>query len=195
MAVLEERGAFLEAQPLKGIIPAKPADVTPQSRQLTPEAICSLRDQQSQLMRTNPAAAADFRRQFTKDALDAVITDFDGDLKFRCSLHHHIGSQIFWHGAYSHAQLRLLSRLLKSPDMVYLDAGANVGEQTIFAAKRLSRGRVFAFEPATEVFQVLSENIRSNGFTHVRAEKIGLGDRPASFLYIRHTPRLPATAQ
>ena len=145
MAVLVEREALLEAQSFKGGIKAKPAEITRNLPQIAPDRIRSLRAQHSQLTRTNPAAAADFRRQFTKEPLEATITDFDGDLKFRCSLHHHIGSQIFWHGAYSQAQLRLLGRLFKSPDMVYLDAGANVGEQTIFAARSSPSSRLPRF--------------------------------------------------
>lgn len=162
--------------------------VAPSStRELPAQVAQLLRAKHAHLMATNPASAATFRKQFAKEPLDTVVPDFDGDLKFRCSLHHHIGSQIFWHGGYSQAQLRLLNGLLTSPDMVYLDAGANVGEQTVFAAKRLTRGQVFAFEPTTEVFHVLSENVRSNGFTHVRAEQLGLGDRPGELpIYSSH---------
>ncbi|MEN9573772.1 MAG: hypothetical protein RL514_1627 [Verrucomicrobiota bacterium] len=187
MAVLVDKGAFAEVKLTEESKPAKPSDDSPQRRELPPEVIRSLRAQHSHLMAANPAAAATFRKQFAKQPLDAVVADFDGDLKFRCSLHHHIGSQIFWHGGYSQAQLRLLSRLLTRPDMVYLDAGANVGEQTVFAAKRLPRGQVFAFEPTTEVFQVLSENVRANGFTHVRAEKLGLGEQSGELpIYSSH---------
>lgn len=150
----------------------------PAIRILPPETIRSLRAQHAKLMVSDPAAAADFRRHHAHEPVDAIITDFDRDLSFRCSLHHHIGGQIFWHGGYSQAQLKLLNQLLSSPDMVYLDAGANVGEQTVFAAKRLTRGQVFAFEPTTEVFRTLCENVRANGFTNVRTIKLGLGDKP-----------------
>lgn len=96
-----------------------------------------------------------------------IIDDFDGDLRFACRMDEHMGTQIYWYRNYSGAQLRLLDRLLDNREMVFLDVGANQGEFSVFAAKRLSAGRVFSFEPAPELNERLHENVRINGFTNV----------------------------
>ena len=105
------------------------------------------------------------------------IDDFDGDLAFRCRLDEHIGSQMYWRGAYSWGQLRVLDRLLR-PDMVFVDVGANQGEFTLFAAKRLVRGRVLAFEPMTEMRERLVENLAANPFDNVLVSDQGLWSEP-----------------
>jgi len=49
--------------------------------------------------------------------------------------------------------------------MNVVDIGANVGYYTLLAASKVGkRGRVFAFEPHLETFQILSRNIEINGF-------------------------------
>lgn len=121
---------------------------------------------------------------------DDVITvnDFDGDLRFDCRLSSHISAQIFWDGYYSWNQLRLLDRLLR-PDWVYFDIGANEGEQTVFAAKRLSRGRVVAFEPSTLIRDRVAGNVGRNGFTNVTIERHALSDRPGDLPLYRAPAR------
>jgi FkbM family methyltransferase len=124
---------------------------------------------------------------------DVLITNLDGDLRFKCALHHHIGSMIFWHDSYSGNQLALLDRFLR-PEMVFVDVGANVGEQTVFAAKRLTRGRVIAFEPTSSVYDSLMENIALNGFGNVTVVKAGLGERPGELpIYTAVTRRADGT--
>jgi FkbM family methyltransferase len=116
------------------------------------------------------------------------VGDVDGDLKFDCRLDSHISGQIFWDGFYSRSQLRLLERLLQ-PDWVYVDAGANEGEQTLFAAKRLPRGRVIAFEPSTEIRARLTGNVAANGFTNVTIERFALADAPGELPLFRAPAR------
>ena len=65
-----------------------------------------------------------------------VVNDFDGDLKFEADLGGHMGSQIFWYGSYSRHVLRILDLILQ-PGMTVLDVGANAGEISVFAAKRV----------------------------------------------------------
>ena len=69
-----------------------------------------------------------------------VISDFDGDIKMALDRSTHIGSLIYWKGRYSARNIRLLDRIL-APETVFLDVGANQGEITLFAGKRLTRGR------------------------------------------------------
>ena len=103
----------------------------------------------------------------------ALIQDFDGDLKFHCHLGEHIGSQMYWRDSYSWDQLKVLDTFLGS-ESVFFDIGANQGEFTLFAAKRLTQGTVYAFEPTSEMFARLSRNVEENGFENVRLIQAGL---------------------
>jgi FkbM family methyltransferase len=104
------------------------------------------------------------------------IDDFDGDCSFRCQLSSHIASQIFWYGEYSGPSLRLLAKHLQETDVV-LDIGANEGEHTVFAAKRVRKGRVVAFEPNPRIRARLVENVTANRFTNVTVMPSALADR------------------
>jgi FkbM family methyltransferase len=60
---------------------------------------------------------------------------------------------------------------------VFLDVGSNLGMFTVFAAKAAgSRGMVYAFEPETQAYARLTENIRLNSINNVKVFKQGLSD-------------------
>ncbi|MBA2661998.1 MAG: FkbM family methyltransferase [Bradymonadaceae bacterium] len=101
------------------------------------------------------------------------MSDFDGDLRFQLALNEHMGSQIFWRGYYSEPQLQFLAHMLES-DHSFIDVGANHGEFTVFAAKRLPRGRVVAFEPTSRLFERLTANVAHNAFENVVLKQQGL---------------------
>lgn len=104
---------------------------------------------------------------------EAWINDFCGDLRFCCDLSEHMGSQIFFRGNYSGAQLNVLRGLL-TEDSVFVDAGANQGEFTVCAAARVPHGQVFAFEPVENVRERLARNVQANGFRNVEIQAVGL---------------------
>ena len=103
------------------------------------------------------------------------IEDFCGHLRLCCDLSEHMGSQIFFRGSYSGGQLNVLRRLL-APDAVFVDAGANQGEFTVYAAGCVVDGHVFAFEPVPTVRECLERNLRGNGFKNVTLHPVGLSD-------------------
>lgn len=80
--------------------------------------------------------------------------------------------------------LKQLLNYLKSGDVVY-DIGANVGVHTIFMAKRVGEeGRVFAFEPESQTYEMLLKNIKLNNLNNVIPLKLALGSNMGeSFLY------------
>lgn len=122
--------------------------------------------------------AESVRRHYSASTAEFVVANFDGHLKFRCRLNSHIESYVFWRSYYSIAQFRLLDRVLL-PDMVFIDVGANVGEHTLFAARRLYEGQVVAFEPVAVLYERLTFNVASNHFGNVRTIMKGLADHPA----------------
>jgi len=116
------------------------------------------------------------RKLYSRSPRIILVDDFDTNLCFYCDLDEHMGSQMFWRGSYSGEQLILLDRLLE-PDMVFIDVGANHGEFTVFAAKRLTKGQVIAFEPVSSLSQKLQQNIHINNFTNIKLIQKGLSNK------------------
>jgi len=102
-----------------------------------------------------------------------VIEDYDGNLRLKFDRSTHMGSLIYWNGYASPAELALLDKILK-PGMVFADIGANLGEFTVYAGKRVKTGKVLAFEPFEPVFKLLLENIELNHLENVIAFQVGL---------------------
>ena len=53
------------------------------------------------------------------------------------------------------------------PDWTVVDAGANVGVFSLYAASLARRGKVISLEPNLVLFNFLSENVHENGFSNV----------------------------
>jgi len=64
------------------------------------------------------------------------------------------------------------------PGGIFVDAGANVGAYSLWAAKRVGRGgRVLAYEAEPSNFSTLAENTRINGFEDIiTARHVGIAD-------------------
>jgi FkbM family methyltransferase len=57
-----------------------------------------------------------------------------------------------------------------------VDAGANIGVFSLWAAKRLPQARIFAFEPCPDTFSKLQLNLQVNAFgSRVQATQLALG--------------------
>lgn len=92
----------------------------------------------------------------------------------------HVGSELahllYVQGAYDPNEFAFLDGFLR-PGMVFVDAGANVGVYTLFAARKVAPGgRVIALEPSARERRAWREAVRLN---HVSAELIaaGLGEQ------------------
>ena len=105
---------------------------------------------------------------------DVLLEDFDGSAKFQVNLSDHIGGQIFWHGQYSFAVLQLAAKLLGPTDTVF-DVGANIGEFSVFAARRLPFGQLHAFEPMRELCARARRNCELNELHNAHVHQLGLG--------------------
>lgn len=77
-----------------------------------------------------------------------------------------------------------LDDLVGAPDPIIIDIGANIGIFVCYAMRRCPNARVFAFEPAPRIFDLLAKNISRFGFS-VIAERCGISDGPgeAEFTY------------
>jgi len=129
--------------------------------------------------------AAILYRYYPAKSGTTTIHDFDGDLSMTLDRSSQISSAIYWSGHHSLPLIRFLRSYLK-PEMTLVDVGANIGEITLFAAKRLGGGRVVAFEPMPRVFAQLSYNVALNGFTNVELFNAGLYQENSSLpLYVK----------
>lgn len=116
------------------------------------------------------------RRFFRHASGTYRIDDFDGDMSIDLRLSEHMERRIFWMGYYNTDIVAILDKLMRD-GMVVVDVGANIGEISMVAAKRVGKsGKVFAFEPIDELADELQSNIDRNGLSQVVIVRSGLAD-------------------
>lgn len=104
------------------------------------------------------------------------VSDFDSDLSIDLRLSEHMQRRIFWMGYYSISVVALMNKMLRG-GMVVIDIGANIGEITMVAAKRVNTtGRVVAFEPIDVIADELEGNVKRNHLGQVVIVRSGLFD-------------------
>ncbi len=107
------------------------------------------------------------------------VARFDEDMRIWISLRDHIECQIFLHGVQEgdRGLIRFLKRVWES-GQVFFDVGANVGVQSLMAAKRVGRdGAVHCFEPVDATRQRLQLNLELNDLGHVTVIAAALSNR------------------
>jgi FkbM family methyltransferase len=78
-----------------------------------------------------------------------------------------LGRRIYLHGIWEEVVTRVLIEEIHQ-GMTVLDIGAHVGYYTLLMAKRVGKaGKVFAFEPQSEVRNYLEQNVQRNGYSQV----------------------------
>jgi len=58
-----------------------------------------------------------------------------------------------------------------------IDIGAHVGAFTIFVAKKAKKGKIYSYEPCSENFKLLKENIKLNKLKNVKIFQLGVFDK------------------
>lgn len=78
---------------------------------------------------------------------------------------------------FSHDERIVLEKLLKQGD-VFADVGANIGYFSLVAARSVGAGgEVHAFEPDDEHFDLLTRNIKQNGYQNIFPVKKAVSDK------------------
>ncbi|HZX77228.1 FkbM family methyltransferase [Lysobacter sp.] len=117
------------------------------------------------------------RRMFNGSPGTIRIDDFDGDLSLTLRISEHMQGRIFWMGYYNREVVATLNQLLK-PGMTFLDIGANIGELSIVAARRVGpHGKVIAFEPLPQHADRLQMHLQANAIGWASVERLALADR------------------
>lgn len=103
-----------------------------------------------------------------------VIENFDHNLKLKINPSWDMSFSIYWSGFHEFHEFLFLNNHLNG-DMVFVDIGANLGEYSVFAARRVAK--VLAFEPLPKMQVLLKESILLNNFTNVQIFPYGLSDK------------------
>jgi FkbM family methyltransferase len=83
---------------------------------------------------------------------------------------------IFITGNYEPNEFFLLSEVIR-PGMTFVDAGANMGLYTLFAARKIGeRGTVLAIEPSARECGRLLKNVKINALSNVRLVRNAISD-------------------
>lgn len=113
-------------------------------------------------------------------SIEMKVVSCAGKTKMKVDRNSYMGGSIYWVGFHHLQELLYLDKRLRG-NMVFLDIGANQGEFAMFAAKKLTQGKVLAFEPVTTVRNLLKENISLNSFLNVKVFPYGLSDKKGEF--------------
>jgi FkbM family methyltransferase len=97
--------------------------------------------------------------------------------------HPDVVSQAILAGQYWDPQLKPIIERVGRQELVAIDAGSYLGFHAIHMARHF--GQVYAFEPQTEIFEMLCTNILINGMKNIKAFNNALYDRDC---YMRLAP-------
>jgi len=97
---------------------------------------------------------------------------------FLCPRHdRYVGRSLLTYGEYCAAEAALLRRLI-APGAVVVEVGANIGAHTVVLARQAGpQGRVLAFEPQPQLYQILCANLVLNDLSNVTPERCALGEQ------------------
>ena len=99
-----------------------------------------------------------------------------GGLRVHCDLRELVDRIVYFNGLAEPVESWLLLKMLK-PGMVVVDAGANIGQYTLLAARAVGpSGSVLAFEPVSFNFTRLTRHVSENGLTNVSLDELALWD-------------------
>jgi FkbM family methyltransferase len=109
-----------------------------------------------------------------------VLLPWGVNLKISLAPGEVVGHSVWAMGIYDLIVTEVLWRLI-DPGETVIDVGVNIGYMATIMAKRVEkRGQVWCFEPNPEVYEELSENIKSwqttLGWNHIFAKKLALSN-------------------
>ncbi len=93
-----------------------------------------------------------------------------------------IGWKIFFFGEYEADTNNILAKYVK-PDDIVIEAGANMGSETLLIAHILTKGHVYAFEPNPYTFERLKINASINDLKNVSAYDYALGEQDTNIQF------------
>lgn len=104
------------------------------------------------------------------------IDNFMGNIAMEVDKGTYMGGSIYWCGFHHLSEMIFMKNYLQ-PEMTFVDIGGNQGEFTLLAAKKLTNGKVLTFEPVSDYFQRLKNNVQLNRFNNVTLFQLGLSNQ------------------
>ncbi|MES2587400.1 MAG: FkbM family methyltransferase [Bacteroidota bacterium] len=92
--------------------------------------------------------------------------------------HSYMGGCLYWSGYHHINECLYLNKILKD-EMNFIDIGANQGELSLFASKKIKNGKIICFEPVSTNFKKLIQNIELNQLKNIELNQFGLSDKNA----------------
>ena len=94
----------------------------------------------------------------------------------------YIGRSLDLYGEYSQGEVEIFRQIIK-PGWTILDIGANIGCHTVFMAQVTENsGRIIAFEPQRQTFQLLCANVILNSLFNVQCHNNAVSDSEGEIL-------------
>lgn len=128
------------------------------------------------------------RREFIQAGKIAKVPAIQGEVLFKLDDFQTdlVEKSIFESGQfYEKGTLDLLKRYIK-PESVVVDAGANIGNHTLYFSKIVGARMVYAFEPVMSVFAKLERNVKLNQCANVVLHNTALGSH-AGYVLCKNT--------
>lgn len=93
-----------------------------------------------------------------------------------------IGWKIFFFGEYEEGTNAVIKKYVKDTDVV-IEAGANIGSESLLLSRLAARGQVYCFEPNPYVFERLNINVAINELANVHTFDCALGESDKSITF------------
>lgn len=108
--------------------------------------------------------------------IDIVVPLQDNGLVCFINTKDLIGWKIFFTGEYERDTNRVLEQYVKDGDVV-IEAGANMGSETLLLSRLTGKGKVYGFEPNPYTFDRLKTNVSINELNNVEVFDLALGEK------------------
>ncbi len=101
----------------------------------------------------------------------------DGSV-IRCDFGDFVQRHIYFGGLFEPIEAYLFLKMIRS-GMTVFDIGANCGQYTLLGARAIgAAGAMHSFEPISETFKILEENVHRNGLGNVTLNQAALWNEP-----------------
>ncbi len=119
-----------------------------------------------------------------------LVNNCMGTIKMEVDKNSYMGGSIYWSGFHHINEMLYLKSFLK-PEMTFIDIGANQGEFSLFAASKLTKGKVISFEPVKKQYNYFVKNIELNQFKNIELNHYGLSNEVGKLpIYTSNKPEL-----